>query len=397
MSAISPNTSPEPTIPVLLTPDAAEAIRAAADAGLKALPRRGAEIGGLLTTSSQDVSTTVADGVALVPCEHLYGPSYHLSLTDMVRFRQVADQLAATPERRLLGHFRSCTEEHFDYSPDDVALLRDHLPGCKLMVLVKPFSDGHSRMRAFQLNEEGAWTQAGEFDVYRSTGPQLLPDPGRTLARPPMAMPVPVPTAPPAVRATFRLRPWTVATALGLLLLATAGGIVWRYMRMRPAPSPAGLGLRVEVQGSSLRLTWNHQAHSVQGAKEGILRIDDGSQHREAYLDTAQVSTGSILYRPSSDDVVFRLEIRGEVGAPSSESVRVLDGLRSVSAAEVAVNAPPQTSAPVPALMPAVRQTPGPPTGLAERTAGEVQAGRRVPAPRESFRLHSQRTHLRNP
>lgn len=90
----------------------------------------------------------------------------------------------------------------------------------------------------------------------------------------------------------------------------------------------AGLGLRVEVQGDRLLINWDRRSPLIRSALDGVLRIEDGEQRRALYLDSSQVAAGSILYKPASGDVTFRLEVQSEQGARMVESVRVLDSLK---------------------------------------------------------------------
>jgi hypothetical protein len=92
---------------------------------------------------------------------------------------------------------------------------------------------------------------------------------------------------------------------------------------------PPGLGLRVEVQGDRLFVNWDRRSPTVRSALDGTLRIQDGNQRRELYLDAAQVAAGSILYKPASGDITFRLEVQSDQGGRTVESVRVLDSLKS--------------------------------------------------------------------
>lgn len=89
-----------------------------------------------------------------------------------------------------------------------------------------------------------------------------------------------------------------------------------------------GLMLRAEGQGDRLLLSWNRRNRVVRSAVDGVLHIDDGSQHRDVHLDAGQVENGLVLYRPASNDVTFRLEVRGQQGTPVTGTVRVLDGDR---------------------------------------------------------------------
>ena len=86
-----------------------------------------------------------------------------------------------------------------------------------------------------------------------------------------------------------------------------------------------GLGLRVEYQGERLLVTWSRTSPAVRSAVQGVLRIDDGRQHRDVLMDSTQVISGSVLYKPASNDVTFKLEVQNEQGKSIAESIRVLD------------------------------------------------------------------------
>ncbi len=88
----------------------------------------------------------------------------------------------------------------------------------------------------------------------------------------------------------------------------------------------SGLGLHVQTQGDRVMLSWNRRNSVVRSATQGILHIDDGSQHRDFTLNAGQAENGAVLYRPKSDDVTFRLEVRNQQGAAATETIRVLDG-----------------------------------------------------------------------
>jgi TonB family protein len=89
---------------------------------------------------------------------------------------------------------------------------------------------------------------------------------------------------------------------------------------------PSGdLGLHVETQGDRLLLSWNRRNAAVAAAADGVLQIFDGTQHREVRLDGGQVADGSVLYKPVSPDVTFRLEVHGTDRSSAMGSMRVLD------------------------------------------------------------------------
>lgn len=86
-----------------------------------------------------------------------------------------------------------------------------------------------------------------------------------------------------------------------------------------------GLGLRVEYEGERLLVTWSRTSPAVRSAAQGVLRIDDGGLQRDVLMDSTQVVAGSVLYKPASNDVTFRLEVQSEQGKSMVESIRVLD------------------------------------------------------------------------
>lgn len=90
-------------------------------------------------------------------------------------------------------------------------------------------------------------------------------------------------------------------------------------------PRSASLDMRVETQGAGLRLNWNRYSPAVEAAKSGVLEINDGGQHREIALDRNQILDGSVVYRPASNDVSFRLNLHGAQGRDVAQVLRVLD------------------------------------------------------------------------
>lgn len=86
----------------------------------------------------------------------------------------------------------------------------------------------------------------------------------------------------------------------------------------------ARLGMRARQQGDALLLSWDGKSPAVQSATDGLLQIDDGAQHREIALDHAGIVSCSMLYKPNSDNVVFRLELRGKEGVRGAESLEVV-------------------------------------------------------------------------
>lgn len=86
------------------------------------------------------------------------------------------------------------------------------------------------------------------------------------------------------------------------------------------------LSLEVQNRGDRLFVNWARQLPSLQSAKYGILSIDDGPEHHRIDLDSKELTSGSILYKPASQDVTFRLEVYRPEGPPITAIVRTLDG-----------------------------------------------------------------------
>jgi TonB family protein len=168
---------------------------------------------------------------------------------------------------------------------------------------------------------------------------------------------VPMVLRPTVPQKTF---PWALAAALFMV----SSGLVFAFFAMGGLHSDGGrigqifqsvfpggdLNLRVRNEDDRLRLTWNQRNHVVSSATDATLQIFDGAQHRDVHLDGRQVEDGSVLYKPQTNDVTFRLEVRGEQGAVSG-SIRLLDGLTSQQQPVLDVSAPAQTplaAAPLP-------------------------------------------------
>lgn len=142
------------------------------------------------------------------------------------------------------------------------------------------------------------------------------------------------------------------------ILFAIAAGGTFAFLVFGGVPSAssgsfwrailpdAGLNLRVEGQGDRVLLSWNRRNSEVRSAAGAILHIDDGNQHRDVHLDAAQVENGAVLYRPNSDDVSFRLAVRGQDGTVAAENLRVLDSARApAQPVDISASTTPSTGA----------------------------------------------------
>ncbi|MFL6415514.1 MAG: energy transducer TonB [Bryobacteraceae bacterium] len=166
--------------------------------------------------------------------------------------------------------------------------------------------------------------------VYREPKPVVAP---ATVNRPEVAGEL---TRYPSKR--VRELPWRAMVAV----FALAAGATFGFIYIKSAgangklpgflqvfwPSPA-LDLKVSSSGDRFQLSWNRSSSVVQNAREATLDIKDGLNHRQISLGGAELAHGSVLYFPSTDNVVFRLDVRGAAGQYLSESLRVMGTTQS--------------------------------------------------------------------
>ena len=122
--------------------------------------------------------------------------------------------------------------------------------------------------------------------------------------------------------ATLRL-PWLSMAAT--ILLAAALLVVFRpdlEKRLEASSgsrADAGPALRATPLGDSLRIAW------PSGARAAALSIRDGDEWHRIDLNQHALAAGQFMYRPSSAEVLVRLDVTGGADHPgATETVRVL-------------------------------------------------------------------------
>ena len=113
--------------------------------GFGSVPRRGAEVGGLLLGTSEltDRLTVRIEDYDPVPCSYMSGPSYLLSERDLHEFADTHDRWRIGPDRRIyaVGYYRSHTRDGMSVTPEDMSLMKKFLPPPKNIALViKPYA-----------------------------------------------------------------------------------------------------------------------------------------------------------------------------------------------------------------------------------------------------------------
>ena len=167
----------------------------------------------------------------------------------------------------------------------------------------------------------------------------------------------------PALLIPKKRQLWLAVSAIFVSVFAISAGVCSVFFLMygphAETRTPKVIGLQADPQRDQVLLTWDRNNPFMRAAKTAILHIEDGAQHRDVRLDGAQINHAAVLYRPQSDDVTFRLEVRGKQGSPISESVRVLDAA-SRTPLDLTTAAEAQTPVANPALPPTGHREPNP-------------------------------------
>jgi hypothetical protein len=169
--------------------------------------------------------------------------------------------------------------------------------------------------------------------------------------------------------------PWltmsaTIVLAAALLVLFRAD-LEKRLEAFDAARGDAGQALRVTPLGDSLRITWPAGESAFRNARTAALSINDGDEWRRIELSQHALAAGQFLYRPSSTEVLVRLDVTGNAHHGVIETVRVL-GLT-----------PHPVAPPAPVVEVAKETAPPPDEGTADRALAPSPeiAVRRTPAP----------------
>lgn len=345
---------------ILLELDLVDQMMTAILDGFGSVPKRGAEIGGVLLGSSQ---RRASDGLLEVTitswapalCTHKFGPSFVLSEEELDGFGSAIQNAGST----AVGYFRSHTREGLSLSSEDIEYCHRFFPGPDHVVLLvhpagmKPstagffcYEDGALQGRTplefpFRRSEletgeapqrkplgekerpaprkqHGADAIAGIAEsVAQRTGIPVRSSPEPLSDLPALPMPsqdhplLPYPS--PAIPAGRLRKNWVwfplsfVFLLLGVLLGFQAA-LVFTSGRTS-SQDPYALSLGVERRGQDLTIKWDRSNLAVRTASKGVLDIRDGRYTKRVDLDSSQLQTGSVIYRHSSDDVQFRLEI----------------------------------------------------------------------------------------
>jgi hypothetical protein len=335
---------PGQTAVIHLSIDVVERLGAEILRGFGAVPKRGAEVGGLLIGTftrdnpAGDAGTIRIEDFEAVPCTYARGPSYLLTDAERGLFEEACRRRST----ETVGYYRSHTRDGLALQPEDIQLLDQRfLSSAQVALLVKPFATKPS-VGGFFLRKNGVfpagtpvefpfrrWEMTGEeppprppMQERKQKGKEAEPpgplSPREEKAAAPVREPYgrifsAEPEEPPRHPAEphapkSRTGMWLVAGFVFLLLGVLLGYEASRITGPR-RPSDFALSLAAERAGQNLTVHWNPDARAVASASNGVLEIEDGGETKRVDLDRANLSSGSMVYRNASNHVRFRLVV----------------------------------------------------------------------------------------
>ncbi len=303
--------------------------------GFGAVPKRGAEVGGVLagTIEPGEITNVRIEDFEAIPCKYVRGPSYLLTEYERMLFDEVCERRSPKNAGKTyaIGYYRSHTREGLGLSAEDIGLLEKYFPEpSAVALLVKPFATKPS-VAGFFVRENGAfpsetpkefpfrrWEMTGQEPPRRAVAqdvkpaekkPDFPPAPRyeRIFSAEP-EIPEESPAEPGVPKAKSRAGMWTVAAFVFLLLGVLLGYEASRLNAPRRA-SDFAISLGIERTGDNLTIHWDPDTRAIRSASNGVLEIADGAETKRVELDRASLSSGSIVYRNMSEKVRFRLVV----------------------------------------------------------------------------------------
>jgi outer membrane biosynthesis protein TonB len=252
----------------------------------------------------------------------------------------VIERLEHYKDLQRIGYYRTVHKPELSIGEMDLAPLRRYLTDpASVLLLIRPAQQAPATA-GFFVWENGTMEQSPsyrEFPLNRKSLEQqqvpMLQFAGTRDTSVIEAVRDPEPAAQPK-RTVLALHPWMwapVAAVLVLLLILTITHRKTAPAANAPAPGvaqfgqPPSLDLNAQRTGEAIRVSWNRSNPTVVDAERGVLWIKDGQTEQRLELDSRQLTTGTVMYWPSSSDVNFRLEVFS-VSKFASESLRAYLG-----------------------------------------------------------------------
>lgn len=335
--------------------------------GFGAVPKRGAEVGGILlgTTEVQGDHTVVkVEDFEIVDCDHASGPSFILSDDDRAGFEETMERWRQGPDRRIyaVGYYRGHTREGIGLVAEDLSILEEMFPEpSAIALIVKPYATKVSMAGIF-FREEGQFkadASALEFpfrrkelgggaspterlaaaarfgqqrsgedprlsyrqNAYEQAAPmeraELLSNPVATQS--PQFPPSPTlnsgesESMAPKSKGVRGGWVWIPLSFIFMLLGVVVGFQIALSMRPKQPVNPWmeawDMTLAVKKTGEELTVTWDPLAPAVRNASRGALIIQSRTETQTIDLKGSQLQGGSVIYKGVPERVIFRLEV----------------------------------------------------------------------------------------
>lgn len=317
--------------------------------GFGSIPKRGAEVGGILLGRIAD-NVVEIDDVEIVSCDYRMGPSYLLTENDGKKFAEVRNRAGA----RTVGYFRSNTRDVLALGEEDLSLLAEHFSDpFMIALLIRPYTTKVSEA-GFIFRENGEFSKQSPLEFPfsrkllgggarpRSAAPPIPPPPVAPKEIPVTLPPIPAVTAkevpsyiPPSpipmaddTRVVLPNRQssskgfWIAAVALSVALGWSGGYFTARKLPGPPDPNVYRLAATATSRTNDIAISWNPNAAPLRTAMRGHLTIREGEKVKTIPLDLEQLRLGHVVYRSATTPVTFDLEIEEVGGSFVRESVK---------------------------------------------------------------------------
>lgn len=334
--------------------------------GFGAVPKRGAEVGGILLGTAEAANGRIlvrVESFEPVPCDHASGPSYILSEDDRVAFTDSLARWGRGPDRPIyaVGYYRGHTRDGLCLAAEDLAILEEWFPDPSAIALViKPYATRVSLAGIF-FREDGIFKADSsylEFPFRRkelgggSSGMERLTSAARFGQQKVYSDPR-VGVSGTADPAAGKVPPQPVVIQEPKFAMLSDGGGKGKGIRsgwvwiplsfiftllgtvigfqvalgMRPK-QPTNIymeawdmALTVRKSDESLSVTWDPLAPAVRNSTRGALVIQSRDETRTIELKNSQLQSGSAIYKSVPERVIFRLEVYPRERTVVSESV----------------------------------------------------------------------------
>ncbi len=330
--------------------------------GFGAVPKRGAEVGGLLLGSIEKAGSLVVRIEDFVPvtCDYLRGPSYLLTEKDEAKFREAVERAknASGNEPRLVGIYRSHTREALGLADEDLERFSAYCSDPdQIILLVRPFATRTS-VGAFFFQENGSFRRESSYQEFpfkrrdlgggastpaRSFASELPAlgsvsdeQPGPDLrewvktrggdskqSAPKVEKVQKESVSPPA---QFRSRWVWIPLSFVFLIVGIVVGFQSALMLnkgelQRAATNTIALELSAKIENGKIVVRWDRASTAIHDALNGSLRIMDGEYSKVVNLDSRQLQNGSVIYMNAENKVSFRLEVTTRQKTTITETV----------------------------------------------------------------------------